>query len=135
MRFETGRIEIRTWAKRVDFRIWVRPGQLGQRVAPRVVGSDGTVSIVEIVSLSPRVEKPKSQEGNKSFVPERPEVVSVSGFLCIMNILRIHIVLWICYRKLGMHVIHESMLYSNNCIKCLSGFNDPREETLLHYLP
>ena len=34
-------------------------------------GSDGTVSIVKIVSLSPRVEKPKSREGNKSFVPER----------------------------------------------------------------
>ena len=27
--------------------------------------------------------KPKSQEGNKSFVPELKEVVSVSGFLCI----------------------------------------------------
>ena len=46
----------------------------------RVVGSDGTVSIVESLSLSPRVEKPKSQEGNKSFVPELPRVVSVSGF-------------------------------------------------------
>ena len=40
--------------------------------ASRVVESDGTVSIVKIVSLSPRVEKPKSQEeGNKSFVPEQ----------------------------------------------------------------
>ena len=41
--------------------------------ALRVVGSDGTVSIVRIVSLSPRVEKPKLKEGNKSFVPEPRE--------------------------------------------------------------
>ena len=39
--------------------------------ASAVVGSDGTVSIVKIVSLSPRVEKPKSKECNKSFVPQR----------------------------------------------------------------
>ena len=55
--------------------------QLGLWDAPHVVGSDGIVSIVEIVSLSPRVKKPKSQEGNKSFVPEQEKVVSVSGFL------------------------------------------------------
>ena len=65
-------VEIRTWAKRVDFRTSARRGQLGLRDAPRIVGSDGIVSIVEIVSLSPRVEKPKSQVGNKSFVPELP---------------------------------------------------------------
>ena len=29
------------------------------------------------VSLSPRTEKPKSEEGNKSFVPELPRVISV----------------------------------------------------------
>ena len=29
--------------------------------------------------LSPRVEKPKSQEGNKSFVPELKKVVCVSS--------------------------------------------------------
>ena len=29
---------------------------MGLRDAPRVVGSDGTVSIVKIVSLSPRAE-------------------------------------------------------------------------------
>ena len=47
------------------------------------VGSDGTVSIVKIVSLSLSLwQKPKSQ-GNKSFVPELKKVVSVSGFLCI----------------------------------------------------
>ena len=37
----------------------MRSGQLGLRDAPRVVGSDGTVSIVKIVSLSPRVENLK----------------------------------------------------------------------------
>ena len=53
---------------------------MGLRDAPRVVESDGTVSIVKIVSLSPRVEKPKSQEGNKSFVPELPRVVKCLAY-------------------------------------------------------
>ena len=60
----------------------------------RVVGSDGTVSIVEIVSFSPRVEKPKSQEGYISFVPELQRVVSVSsisGFLCMWTFSRVRI--------------------------------------------
>ena len=52
-------VEIRTWVKRVDFRASARPGQLGLRDALRVVGSDGTVSIVKIVSLSPRVKNVK----------------------------------------------------------------------------
>ena len=68
--------------------------QLGLRDAPRVVGSDGTVSIVEIVSLFPHVEKPKSQEGNKSFVP-KPRDSSVFrvffGFPMHVNVLRISI--------------------------------------------
>ena len=55
---------------------------------PRIVGSDGTVSIVKIVSLSPRVKKPKLKEGNKSFVPELKKVVSISGFLCIWTFYR-----------------------------------------------
>ena len=62
-------VKIRRWTKRVDFWTWARRVQWGLRDAPRVLGSDETVSIVKIVSLSPRVEKPKSQEGNKSFVP------------------------------------------------------------------
>ena len=41
------------------FLIWTRPGQLVLRDAQCVVGSDGTVSIVRIVSLSPRVENLK----------------------------------------------------------------------------
>ena len=42
-RFEPERSELRSEPRRV---------QLGLRNAPRVVGSDGTVSIVKIVSLS-----------------------------------------------------------------------------------
>ena len=49
-------VEIWSWAKRVDFRASARPDQLGLRGAPLVVGSYGTVSIVEIVFRSPRVE-------------------------------------------------------------------------------
>ena len=45
LRFEAG------W-----FLSWARPVQLGLRDAPHVVRLDGTVSIVKIVSLSPRVE-------------------------------------------------------------------------------
>ena len=70
LRSEAGRSELRSEPRRV---------QLGLGGAPRVVGSDGTVSIVKIMLLSPRVEKPKSQEGNKSFVPELKKVVSVSS--------------------------------------------------------
>ena len=63
-------------------------------IVPLVVGSDGTVSMVKIVcvSLSPRVEKPKSQEGNKSFVPEQRKSSVFRGFRGIpmyLNILRI----------------------------------------------
>ena len=52
-------VEIWTQRRLVDFRASARRGQLGLHDAPRVVGSDGTVSIVEIVSLFPRVENLK----------------------------------------------------------------------------
>ena len=52
-------VEIGTWPKRVDFWASARPGQLGLRDAARVVGSTGTVSLVKIVSLAPRVENLK----------------------------------------------------------------------------
>ena len=42
-----------------------------------------TVSIVKIVSISPRVEKLKVKKINKRFVPELKKVVSVSGFPCM----------------------------------------------------
>ena len=63
-------VEIRSRAKRFDFWASVRPGGWGLRDSPRIVGSDWTVSIVEIESLS-SCWKPKSQGGNKSFVPEQ----------------------------------------------------------------
>ena len=104
-------VEIRRWMKRVDFLIWARLGQLGLRDAPRVVGSDGTVSVVEIVSLSPRVEKPKSQEGNKSFVSELLRVVSVSGFLCMWTF---HVsVYFTCIRIMDMLHIYHLFVWSN----------------------
>ena len=50
-------VEIWSWTKRVDFWTWTRPVQLWTTGFPRVVGSDGTVSIVEIVCLSLLVSK------------------------------------------------------------------------------
>ena len=43
------------------------------------------------VSLSPRVEKPKSQEGNKSFVPEQRKSSLLRGIPMPMNVSRIRI--------------------------------------------
>ena len=89
-----------------------RRDQLGLGGAPRVVGSDGTVRIVKIVCLSlSSCRKPKSQEGNKSFVPE-PRESSVfrdsyasecltHPYICILYSSHIHILIlfrWICYK-------------------------------------
>ena len=55
-------VEIRTWTKWVEIWSWARPVQFvvyGMRRA--FVGSDGTVSIVKIVSLSPRAERLNSR--------------------------------------------------------------------------
>ena len=43
------------------------------------------------MSLSPRVEKPKFEEGNKSFVPELKKVVSVLRDFYAHDISRIRI--------------------------------------------
>ena len=111
MRFEARRIELRSEPRRV---------QLGLQDALRVVGSDGTVSIVEIVSLSSRVERPKSQEGNKSFVPELPRVVSVSSVFRIhmlVNVSRIrmfYISVYFTYSYLAMlHSYIENLAHRN----------------------
>ena len=79
------RVEIWSWAKRVEIWSWTRRVQFVAYGMHRVfVGSDGTVSIVKIVSLSPRAEKLKvKKKVNKHFVPELKKVVSVSGFLCM----------------------------------------------------
>ena len=84
--------------------------QLGLGCAPRVVRSDGTVSIVKIVSLSlSSCWKPKTQEGNKSFVTELKKVVSVSrdSYVCeyFMHYERFtypyisRINIWLCYTE------------------------------------
>ena len=85
--------------------------------APRIVESDGTVSIVRIVSISPHVEKPKSQEGNKSFVPELPRVVSVSSvsrdsyvFEYFTYLYISHIRIWLCYKNWGTSFIQNKII-------------------------
>ena len=77
LRFERRRSESRSKARRV---------QLGLRDAPHVVGSDGTVSIVKIVSLSPRIENLKVKKVIKvSYLNYRESSVFrlFFGFLCI----------------------------------------------------
>ena len=55
--------------------------QLGLRDAPHVVGSDGTVNIVKIVSLSPRVENLKVKKVIKvSYLNERKSSVFRDSF-------------------------------------------------------
>ena len=90
-------VEIWDWTKRVAIRIWARPNQLFAAGCARVcwvselradVGR--TVNIVKIVSLSLSLcRKPESQEGNKSFVPEKREssVFRVFRIPMHMNIL------------------------------------------------
>ena len=62
-----------SWDLKLDEASWFLDlGEGSLQDAPRVVGSYGAVSILKIVSLS-SCWKPKSQEGNKSFVPEPRE--------------------------------------------------------------
>ena len=73
--------EIWDWTKRFGVRIWAKPVQLPAAGCTRIgwvselrADAERTVSIVKIVchSLS-SCRKPKSQEDNKSFVPEPRE--------------------------------------------------------------
>ena len=86
-------VEIWNWAKRVDFWASAKPDQLGLRDAPRVAGSDGTISIVKIVCLSLLVSKNlKVKKVIKVSYHELPRVVSVSSVFPIpmhMNVLHI----------------------------------------------
>ena len=75
------------------------------------MGDVGTVSIVKIESLSPRVEKLKVKKVNKRFVPELKKVVSVSGFLCLWVFC---ISVYLCIRILDM-------LQNNNNRKIKTG--------------
>ena len=103
--------EIRTKAKPVQLVYRMRCAFVGSvswdsDSGPRVQlgnwlkGYVGTVSIVKnCVSLS-SCRKPKSQEGNRSFVPELKKVVSVSrisGYLCIC----------ICYSPTFLYYEHS----------------------------
>ena len=115
-------VKIWTWAKRVGIRIWARPVQLFTTGCARVcwvselrADAGRTVSIVKIVcvSLSPRVEKPKLKEGNKSFGPEpRESSVFRDSYACFTfyvsvclthPYIRIKYIshirrLWLCYK-------------------------------------
>ena len=78
-------VEIWSWTKRVNFWTWARPVQLWTTGCPRLVGSDGTVSIVKIVSFSPRVENLKVKKVIKvSYLNYRESSVFrvFFGFLC-----------------------------------------------------
>ena len=99
-------VEIRRWTKRVDFWTWARPVQLWTTWCPRVVGSDGTVSIVKIVSLSPRVVNLKVKKVIKvSYLNYRESLVFrvFFGFLCMWTFYRyvywyiLHNHIWLCY--------------------------------------
>ena len=87
-------VGIWSWARRVQFVGYgMRARLLGQWVEILTRGREFSWGVdcgrcrnsqhsKNCVSVS-LCRKPKSQEGNKSFVPELKKVVSVSGFLCI----------------------------------------------------
>ena len=81
--------EIWNCAKRVDFRASARRGQLGLRDALHVVGSDGAVSIVKILSLSLSLHVSKNLKVKKvrkvSYLNYRESSV-FRDFLCIFHI-------------------------------------------------
>ena len=90
-------VEIWSWTKRVDFWTWARPVELSHRDAPCVVGSDGSVSIVETVSLSLVSKNLKVWKVIKvSYLNYRESLVFRVFFrvLCIMIISHIRI-LWL----------------------------------------
>ena len=102
-------VEIWDWTKRVDFRSSARRVQLFAAGGARVgwvsefrADAGRTVSIVKIVSLSPRCEKPKSQEGNKSLVPEPREL---SVFRVFFGLCTFHIFVDYGYITIGTYQV------------------------------
>ena len=98
-------VEVWLWARRVEILTLGEVSPAGGYGMRRTfVGSDGTVSIVKIVSLSLSLlvlKKTKSHKKvSKRFVPEQRKVVSVSGFLCIWTFYIS--VFWLCYRNLAL---------------------------------
>ena len=67
------------WKKNSSFRFDSGRGEVrldsgpGSSAGELTVGDEGTISIVKIVFLSPRVEKLKVKKVNKRFVPEQKE--------------------------------------------------------------
>ena len=106
LRFELRRSEL-------IFRTWARSVQLFAAGCARAfVGSDETVSIVKIVCLSLSSSQiPKSQEGNKSFVPELRESSVFRVFLIPMRI-NILWTLWMFYTSIYLYICIMSMLHT-----------------------
>ena len=105
---KSSELRFRLRRRELIFRTWARPVQLWSRGCVRAfVGSDETVSIVKIVSLSPRVKYLKLKEGNKSFVPEPRKS---SAFRVFRIPMRINI-LWTYYE----HFIHPYISRINIC--------------------
>ena len=89
----------------------------------RVGGTDGKASI-EILCLSPYVEKPLNSKVIKSFVPElrSRKCFCVSGFLCSMYICYEHSTYVSHIRIMGMLQIYSVGLFFHNHIFCLVFF-------------
>ena len=87
----------------VEIQLWAWPVQLGLRDAPRVVGSDGTVSIVKIVCLSLLVSKNLKVKKliNVSYLNKESRQC-FAGFLCIWTIYRsVYFTLFISWSYFG----------------------------------
>ena len=119
-------VEIWSWTKRVDFLDLGEASPVGStRCVVRCWDRWNSQHSKNYVSLS-SCWKPKSQEGNRSFVPELPRVVSVSSVLRIpmhTNILYICIVvLWLCniYIKyiIKKHILEITFLNKPEHILC-----------------
>ena len=105
----------------VDFWTWVRPVQLGLRDATRVVKSGGTVSIVKIVSLSPRVENLTVKKFRTWTKESRQCFSRIAMFYWSVNFYVTtysgYAIIWL--RKINLNREAESLLISaqNNAIR------------------
>ena len=105
--------------KKTELRPESRRGQLGLRGAPRVVWSDGTVSIVKIMSVSPRVENLKvkkvikvsylNKESRQCFayfeIPMHMHVLQIRTFYASVYSYILYIRIWLCYTLKTIFVI------------------------------
>ena len=95
-------------------------GQSSHRSTRCIAWSDGTVSIVKIVSLSPRVENPKVKKVI-SFVPELKSRQCFAYFGIPMHVNILHIViLAVCYTYRIMEVkIYNNYSETQNILSCV----------------